>query len=731
VNVVDGLNDAQRKAVHHDNSPLLVFAGAGSGKTRVIVHRIAYLITEADLSPEKIFAVTFTNKAAGEMVDRVEQLLSSKPEGIWIGTFHASCVKILRRSGRKIGLSPRFSIYDREDALGLLKSVSKEISPGLSPREISQYLERISSLKSELVTPGEVTQKSGADSALLRDLYASYQDGLVANDALDFDDLIMYAVKLFTVDPGTLRDYQSRFSHILVDEYQDTNYAQYRLVRLLAGEGGSLFVVGDDDQSIYSWRGADIRNILEFEKDFPNAASVVLDVNYRSTGTILAAASSMISYNNGRKPKVIRAEREMGEKVTLYRAWDDRDEARRVAGVIRQAYIDDGFNFGDFAVLYRTNSQSRVIEEVLRNEGISYRVVGALSFYRRREIKDLIAYLKVMVNVSDSLSLLRIINVPPRGIGEKTVNFLEALADRSNTTLFDALSDIEAGEELKGDRLKKLMSFHTLLEELVELGGREDLPLVIREVIERTGYLQYLQGEGTAESRGRMENIDEFIRGVEEFVMDCRHRGKVARLVDFLEKTSLIDDVENLSTDPAGVSLLTLHNAKGLEFPVVFITGIEENLLPWSGNDSEFRDDVEEERRLFYVGMTRAKTRLHLSHARRRINHGRLVRSFPSRFLDEIPRELMNEVVSGELRRAAGSFRPSDRDGFDFGEDVNRFSSDEYRAYTVGDRIVHNEFGGGTVIDIVGYGESLKITVEFDYYGVKKIYPLYADLRKE
>ena len=729
--LLEGLNGAQRQAVCHGNSPLLVLAGAGSGKTRVIVHRLAYLVTEVGIPPQKILAVTFTNKAAEEMAERVEVLLGRKPEGMWLGTFHAMCVKILRREGKKIGISPGFTIFDREDSLGLLKTIVKDMTPGMSPKEVNRYLERISGLKAELVSPDNSSQKRGYDSEFLNDLYASYQENLMRCGALDFDDLIMKVVELLTLNSDTLKSYQDRFSHILVDEYQDTNYAQYRLVSLLAGEGGNLFVVGDDDQSIYGWRGADLRNILEFEKDFPAAGSLVLDVNYRSTGTILDAATGMISHNKDRKPKTLRANRERGEKVTICRAWDDRDEAMMICDTIRKAYMEDGFGFGDFAILYRTNAQSRVIEEVLRKEGVPYKLVGTLSFYRRKEIKDLLAYLKVMANPLDSLSLLRVINVPHRGIGEKTVKLLSEHADREGITVFHAIGEVVAGNRLEEGRLDRLRSFKQLLDGLIALTEEDDLPLVVREVLERTGYLRDLEETGTTEARGRIENVEEFVRGAEEFALSCCRQGKTVHLRDVLEQTSLMEDVDDLPDAPVSVALLTLHNAQGLEFPFVFITGLEEGLLPWGGDGLELRDEVEEERRLFYVGMTRAKSRLHLSHAHRRMSHGGVIRTIPSRFLGEISCEMTSEVSSREVKRFSARFKAVGGGAFGYSREIDDDSIDDPRGFVVGERIYHREFGGGLVIDSAGDGKTLKLTVDFDACGVKKIYPLYADLRKE
>jgi DNA helicase-2/ATP-dependent DNA helicase PcrA len=731
MNLLGDLNSAQQEAVCHGNTPLLVLAGAGSGKTRVIVHRIAYLITELDISSKKIIAVTFTNKAAEEMEERVERLLGTKPEGMWIGTFHSVCTRILRRDGNKLGLSAGFTIYDREDSLGLLRTLVRETVPGITPRETSRYLEQISSLKAELVSPEEASGDKDREGVVLKDLYAAYQDKLLQSCVLDFDDIIMKAVELMIAEPRVLKSYQSRFSHILVDEYQDTNYAQYRLVSLLTGKKNSLFVVGDDDQSIYGWRGADIRNILEFEKDFPDAGSVILDVNYRSTGTILDAASSMISHNRERKPKKLRAEAGPGEKITVYRARDDRDEAKRIVASINRAYIEVGFSFGDFAVLYRTNAQSRVMEEVLRGEGIPYRVVGSLSFYRRKEIKDLLAYLKLAVNPADSYSLHRVINVPPRGIGEKTVNLLRENAGRLGVTAFEALFDMIADGSLKGARLERLRSFGELLQEVVKLAEEEAPDLVIREVLDRTGYINHLKEIGTAESRGRLENIEEFVRGVEEYVYLCRKHGDEARLVDFLEKTSLMEDTDDISQIPGGVSLLTLHNAKGLEFPFVFITGLEEGLLPWTRDDAGLRDDVEEERRLFYVGMTRARTRLHLSCARQRLTHGKLIRTIPSRFIREIPQGKTDEVTSRHVFKSSPRPRLA---GTDFDSPVDGIYSDPAiasEAFSPGERVFHADFGGGVVTNATGWGDTLKITVDFDDVGTKKLYPLYANLRRE
>jgi DNA helicase-2/ATP-dependent DNA helicase PcrA len=731
VNVLEGLNDEQRKAVRHGDSPLLVFAGAGSGKTRVIVHRIAYLITERSVSPERILAVTFTNKAADEMTERVEKLLSGRPERMWIGTFHSACVRILRRDAGKIGLTSNFTIYDREDSLSLIKTLAGETTSDLAPRELGRYLERISSLKSELKGPRDTAGDGKNDSVFFSELYSGYQEGLAKNNALDFDDLIMKVVELFTAHPDVLRSYQDRFSHILVDEYQDTNYAQYRLVSLLAGRANSLFVVGDDDQSIYGWRGADIRNILEFEKDFPEAASVILDKNYRSTGNILDAASGMISHNDGRKPKKLTTNRERGEKIALYRAHDDRDEAAHVAEVINRAYVEDGFSHGDFAILYRTNAQSRVLEEVLRREGIPYQVVGALSFYRRREIKDILAYLKVMVNPSDSNSLMRIINIPPRGIGRKTIETLRGFADRNGLSLYEALTGEGLEKEGIGGRIEKLRSFRCMLDGLIDLAARENPALVLRELIERVDYTRYLQESVAIEPGNRIENIDELVRSSEEFSLICRQMGRDARLIDFLERASLMEDTDDLPSSVSGVSLLTLHNAKGLEFPFVFITGLEEGVLPWGNDGIDSRDEVEEERRLFYVGMTRAQSRLYLSQARQRMNHGQIVRSVSSRFIREIPAELIDERGSSLHGNMVRTVHPDRYDGFEIGQDIDGAAYDGATTFAVGDTIYHREFGSGVVIDSDGYGESLKLTIEFDAWGRKKIYPRYATLYKE
>ncbi len=731
MSLLDGLNEAQREAVCHGNTPMLVLAGAGSGKTRVIVHRIAYLINELDVSPGKILAVTFTNKAAEEMRERVEHLLGRGPEEMWIGTFHAVCTRILRRDGRRLGYPAGFTIYDRDDSLGVMRALLREMAPGMATREAGRYLERISSLKAELVPTDQAPGEKDRDGVILRDLYTAYQGKLLKSGALDFDDLIVKAVELLTGEPGVLRSYRSRFSHILVDEYQDTNFAQYRLVSLLTGRKGSLFVVGDDDQSIYGWRGADIRNILEFEKDFPDAASVVLDVNYRSTSTILDAASSMISHNIGRKPKKLRAEAGAGEKISVYRAADDRDEAKRIADSINRAYVEDGFRFGDFAVLYRTNAQSRVIEEVLRGGGIPYRVIGSLSFYRRKEVKDLLSYLKVAVNPTDSFSLYRIVNVPPRGIGEKTVDLLRERADLLGTTAFEALPELTGDGSLKGARLEGLRAFEDLLAGIVKLAAEETPDLVVREVLDRTGYLEHLGERGTAESRERLGNIEEFVRSVEEYVFTCRERGQKASLVDYLEKTSLMEETDDLSLAPGGVSLLTLHNAKGLEFPFVFITGLEEGLFPWTDDSDGFREDLEEERRLFYVGMTRAMKRLHLSCARQRLSHGRIVLSVPSRFIGEVPREMTEELSSrgpGMVHRRA---RPPTTGFPPPAAGIYADPEWAFEAFRPGERVFHTDFGGGVVVDATGWGDSLKLTVEFDDVGKKKIYPLYANLRRE
>ncbi len=718
MNLLADLNPAQREAVTHVEGPVLVLAGAGSGKTRVLTTRIAYLVGEMGVSPEHILAVTFTNKAAEEMRGRVVKMLDRDGRFIRMGTFHSICAGILRREGNRLGYDRSFSIYDGDDQLSLVKRTMVELN--ISAERISPkgFRARIEGAKHNLMTPEEFANQAVDDyeqkAALV---YQRYQKSLEANNAMDFGDLISKMVFLFQAHPKILARYQNRFQYILVDEYQDTNHAQYMLVNMLASKHRNLCVVGDDDQSIYGWRGADIGNILSFEKDYPDTKVVKLEQNYRSTQNILTAAGHVVAHNRGRKEKTLWTDKGAGEIITLFEALDERSEAMTVLDKIQTERSQNLRALSDFAILYRINAQSRSFEDQLRRIGLPYVIVGGVRFYERKEVKDILAYLRIVANPNDAVSLRRIINVPRRGIGPTTLGKLEALAAEKGVGLLKAIKMAGKMEDLREGIREKLGELHELFRSLMARLKDLDVHEVVQEVVERTGYLTKLMEENTVEAQTRAENVRELVTATEEFFM----RDQDASLTGFLEEVSLMTSVD--AWDPASnaVTLMTLHSAKGLEFPVVFIAGLEEGLFPLS-RAMESPEELEEERRLMYVGMTRAREKLFLSRSHWRRRYGAGMGCLRSRFLDEIPTELVEVEGYGQ-----GDWSPKR----DVQADDSRLTGpdDEFTPRVgVGSVVRHPKFGIGKVVELSGYADDLKLTVAFKDKVHKKLLARYARL---
>jgi DNA helicase-2/ATP-dependent DNA helicase PcrA len=701
------LTPAQRDAVHHGDGPLLILAGAGSGKTRVLTYRIAALIRGRGVPPQRILAVTFTNKAAGEMRGRVEQLVgSSIARAIWIGTFHAVCSRILRRSGAPLGIDPRFVIYDTDDQRQLVRDAIRAL--GVDERQFppTAVLAAIGRAKEELVDhTAFAAQAESFHEEIVARIYAAYQRRLDECRALDFDDLLARTVQLFREHPPALAEYQDRFRHILVDEYQDTNHAQYTLLSLLAGRHRNICVVGDDDQAIYHWRGADVRNILEFERDYPDARVIKLEQNYRSTRRILEAASAVIRHNPHRHTKALWTENEEGEPVTLFEAYDGYDEARYVAELIR-AHRTAGGRARDVGILYRTNAQSRQFEEMFLRLAIPYQIVGGLRFYERAEIKDLLAYLRLAYNHTDDASLRRVINVPRRGIGGATVRRLETWAGGQGVPLWVALRRAEeAGVSRQAARA--LDEFAGVIEELARFAGTHPAQDVVLRAAVVTGYRHMLEAERTDEARARLENIDELAAVAQEVEVTTGE----ATIEAFLEHLALITDVDTFQERADRVTLMTLHSAKGLEFPIVVLAGLEEGLFPHV-RSMEDEANVAEERRLCYVGLTRAQRRLVLTCAHQRAAFGTSRPSVRSRFLDEIPESMLTRVATP--RTPTGDWPEADR---------------SVPAVAVGDVVQHKTFGAGRVLEVDGAGPRAIITVRFDGAGTKRLALGYAPLQ--
>ncbi len=735
------LNPEQQEAVLHTEGPLLILAGAGSGKTRVLTHRAAYLI-EQGVNPWNILAITFTNKAAGEMRERIDQIVGMGSESVWVSTFHSTCVRILRRYIDRLGFDTSFSIYDTDDQKSVMKDVCKKLNIDTKIIKERTLLGAISRAKDELISPAEMELNAGVDFQQQRTaaVYKEYQAQLRKNNALDFDDLIMKTVELFQNCPEVLDSYQERFRYIMVDEYQDTNTAQFRLVSLLASKYRNLCVVGDDDQSIYRFRGANIGNILNFEKIFPDAKVIKLEQNYRSTGNILNAANDVIRNNAGRMDKRLWTENGEGAPVHFRQFQNGFEEAEYVIGNIRSHVQKGEGDYRDHAVLYRTNAQSRLFEEKLIYAGIPYKLIGGVNFYARREIKDLLAYLKTIDNGRDELAVRRIINVPKRGIGATTLIRVGDYAAAYGISFYDAL--------LKADEIpgigrgsSKVLPFTVLIQTLRAKQEQISVHELLEAVIEETGYAKELELENTEESRARIENINELISKVQDY----DDTAEEPSLSGFLEEVALVADIDNLEEESNHVVLMTLHSAKGLEFPYVYMAGMEEGLFPsyMSIMAENPREEIEEERRLCYVGITRAKKELTLTAARQRMVRGELQYNQVSRFLREIPEEYLdvkNETPGQRAKEEWESRREKRREAVlearrslrskPFETSPVTVSKADHLDYGVGDRVRHLRFGEGTVLEITEGRKDYEVRVEFDTAGVKKLFASFAKLKK-
>ncbi|MCC6442466.1 MAG: DNA helicase PcrA [Armatimonadetes bacterium] len=736
MDILSNLNDEQQEAVIHPGGPLLIFAGAGSGKTRVLTHRVAYLIRELGVPPRNILCVTFTNKAAGEMRERINGLIGRLSFEMWVGTFHATCARMLREHGDKIGLDRNFVVFDTGDQNTLVKECLTQMDLDDKQFPPRQILDLIGKAKEEMISPRDFLQYySGHFEEIAARVYRLYQEKLHQSRALDFDDLIYFGVRLLEERADVLEHYQDKFRHILVDEYQDINMCQYKLVKNLAAQYRNLCVVGDDDQSIYGWRGADVKLILAFEQDYPDAKVVKLEQNYRSTQRILDAAFHVVRNNRFRKDKQLWTQNAEGEHLILFEAGNEQEEAAFVAGAIRKKMLEEKRSLKEFAILYRTNAQSRVFEEVFINHQLPYKIVGGLRFYERKEVKDIIAYLRLLHNPHDGLSLRRVINVPARGIGTASVDKVAAYASLKDISLYEAVLQIEQIAEIQGKSRKAIKEFADMIELLRRYKDQLSVPQLLAEVIDRTGYIRQLKEERSIEAQTRIENIQEFVTAAKEF--DTNDPDKTLRA--FLEQVALMSDVDSYDTGSEAVVLMTLHSAKGLEFPVVFMVGMEEGIFPHSRSLWDDRQ-LEEERRLCYVGITRAREQLYLTYAWRRTLWGATQTNRISRFLQEVPNELFaknapkSQVQKKLWDEPAPAQSAPTRTASERHKEILRsvFPEDEQEGVVLkpGDKVRHSKFGEGLVLNATGSGSEAQVSVHFPDYGVKKLMLAWAKLEK-
>lgn len=742
MSIYDTLNPPQKEAVAHTEGPVLILAGAGSGKTRVLTHRIAYLIEEMGVNPWNILAITFTNKAAQEMRERVDKLVGFGSESIWVSTFHSTCVRILRRHIDNIGYATNFTIYDADDQKSVIKDVCRKLNIDTKIYKERSLLAQISHAKDELLTPDDMEMKAAGDFNMKKvaSVYREYQNALRKNNALDFDDLIVKTVELFEKCGAVLEYYQERFKYIMVDEYQDTNTAQFKFVSLLAQKYENLCVVGDDDQSIYKFRGANIGNILGFERVFPDAKVIRLEQNYRSTKNILCAANMVIANNTERKAKTLWTENEEGPKVHFRQFFNAYEEAEYVAGEISRGKREGLYNYRDCAILYRTNAQSRIFEEKFISANIPYKLVGGVNFYARKEIKDLLCYLKTVDNARDDLAVQRIINVPKRGIGATTMGRVQDYADNMGISLYEALRVAEEVPSI-GRSVAKINSFVTFIQTLKSKADVLSVEDLLQEIIDGTGYVEALEAEDTEEARARIENIDELISKTVAYQEAMEEQDLPATLSGFLEEVALVADIDTVDPDQDYVLLMTLHSAKGLEFPEVFMVGMEDGIFP-SHMTISYGDDgeLEEERRLCYVGITRAMKELTLTCAQQRMIRGETQYNKVSRFVREIPRELVDlGHTIQEKKPKAEDLIPTPAKYSKMKEILQgrNYKPREFKVtkagnldYEVGDTVRHIKFGVGIVKNIVEGGRDYEVTVDFDKAGVKKMFASFAKLKK-
>ena len=735
-NMLDKLNERQKEAVLTTEGPVLVLAGAGSGKTTVLVNRIAYMISEKHIRPWNILAITFTNKAAREMKDRIERLLGDTAKDMWIGTFHSVCVRILRSCIDLLGYSRDFVIYDTADTKTVMKECLRELDIDEKSFPVRNVLSIISNAKNDLMDAAtfENVYKSDYRMSIIAKIYYRYQTKLRKNNAVDFDDIILNTVKILSENPDVLSKYQDKFQYILVDEYQDTNNSQYLLINLLAQANRNLCVVGDDDQSIYKFRGANIGNILNFEDDYSDVQKITLDQNYRSTQNILDAANSVISNNKGRMGKSLWTSNGDGNKVFVYTGTNEYDEARYIARQIKKHFDEQG-SFSDCAILYRTNAQSRVIEEMLMRESVPYKVLSGLRFYDRKEIKDIIAYLRVVYNPNDDVSLARIINEPKRKIGNATLEKARNIAREKETSLYDVISHADDYPEFK-TAIKKLLSFSEIIQSLIKLKDTVTIEELTGRILNDTGYMPALVMEDTTESKTRIENLGEFISVITEFEKN-EETGNT--LGEFLENISLVSDIDGYDENEDSAVLMTIHSAKGLEFPIVFLSGLEEGLFPGM-RSMESDDDIEEERRLCYVAITRAKEQLYITKTISRTIHGKTMPTTASRFFKEIPVEYLEDKTTLQPKvakvmqdlgvRNAAAPKKEVYMTKGFGSSVKSSGSTDYSKFKAGDTIEHRTFGRGEILKATPCGNDCILEIQFESIGFKRLMAAFAKVKK-
>ena len=721
--LLNELNAAQVQAVEYNSGPHMIVAGAGSGKTRVLTYKIAYIIDKEGYLPESILALTFTNKAAGEMKERIIKLVGKKSEKIWMGTFHSIFARILRIEASKLNYESNFSIYDREDSVSLVSNILQEMNISIESLNANSIQHKISNFKNQMILPDEYS-KHIASSMLekrVAEIYTEYNKRLRENNAMDFDDLLLKPIELFNTNPRVVQKYRKQFDYVLVDEYQDTNKAQHEILKILATGRTKLCVVGDDAQSIYGWRGADLRNMLEFQKDFAKAKIFRLEQNYRSTKTILAAADSIIKNNPNQIAKTLWTENNDGEQLTVIRCADEKDEAFQIAKRIKKEVSTKKLSLNDIAILYRINSQSRALEEAMRREKIPYKIIGGVEFYRRKEVKDILAYLRILSNQEDEESLLRIMNFPQRGIGNTSISKMIGFARKLELSLFKTMSRVFEVIEVKERIQKNVKQFRLLLDKYIELKHELSLGELTSALVDELGILRIYKEENTQESKARYENIQELLGAIQEYSKEHPD----ASLEDFLAEVSLIAGVDQLDEKENSITMMTVHSAKGLEFPVVFVTGCEEDIFPLNPKfDSDSRTD--EERRLFYVAITRAEQKVFITYARSRYRFGEVAYQSRSRFLDELDPKTYAESNGGVGKKTS-------RRKKNYYDDVYQESYDDFdqerRSLRVGSRVTHEIFGSGKILQISGLGDMQKVSIMFEDFGTKHLLVKFANLK--
>jgi DNA helicase-2/ATP-dependent DNA helicase PcrA len=718
------LNPEQKKAVEFDGGPSIIIAGAGSGKTRVLTYKIAYLI-EQGYNPYEILALTFTNKAAKEMKERIKKLIGAKAQELWMGTFHSTFAKILRIEALSINYNHNFTIYDAEDSLALVNSAMTGLNISSDTVNANSVRHRISYLKNHMIFPKEFKERMMASflDEKVAEIYEEYQFRIAENNAMDFEDLLLKPIELFENNPKILQKYKKKFGYLLVDEFQDTNKAQYELLKLLATKDGKICVVGDDAQSIYSWRGAEIANMLNFEKDFRKSKLFRLEQNYRSTKNILAAADSIIKNNRDQLDKTLWTSNEDGEPLSLLKCSDEKDEAYQIAKFIKEEIHENKYSMKDFAILYRTNAQSRALEDIFRREKIPFVIIGGIEFYKRKEVKDIIAYLRVITNQQDEESLLRIMNFPQRGIGLTTIGRMIGFARKHGITLFDTMSRVFEVIDIKERIQKNVKGFKILLDKYIGLRTKLSASELTRSLIDELGLIRMFREENNPESLSRLQNIEELLSAITEYSKEKPE----AKLEDYLQEVALINDLDLAKDNTNVVTMMTIHAAKGLEFPVIFMSGCEEDIFPLS---TKFSSDasIEEERRLFYVAMTRAEKKVYISHARSRYRFGEVAYQNRSRFIDELDAKTLSEMNGNAGKKANRKSKKEIYYEYFENLDYEDFSQ-ENRFLKIGSRVMHEKFGMGKVIQLIGAGENQKATVSFEGNNVKQLMLKFAKLK--